>query len=212
MADSSADLSEFLTIAHPPGRRRVQPEDRAQGAPSRRHRAYCTLWPLTIGFGRTSHRVWREIQACEAGGAGAMGNGQAVRKVKAFVSSPGDVAVERARIDLVARRLNEAFAGLVEIETIRWERKFYSSHAGFQDQIPPAAGSDLVIAIFWSRLGTPLPESFARMAGGERYPSGTAYEVLTAIEERKKGDRPDVYVFRKTETFAGATDQAKAQW
>jgi hypothetical protein len=141
-----------------------------------------------------------------------MGNGQAVRKVKAFVSSPGDVAVERERIDLVTRRLNEAFAGLVEIETIRWERKFYSSHAGFQDQIPPAAGSDLVIAIFWSRLGTPLPESFARMAGGERYPSGTAYEVLTAIEERKKGDRPDVYVFRKTQPPEDMGEEAKAQW
>ena len=141
-----------------------------------------------------------------------MGNGQAVCKIKAFVSSPGDVGVERERIDLVARRLNEAFAGLVEIETIRWERKFYSSHAGFQDQIPPAAGSDLVIAIFWSRLGTPLPESFARMVGGERYPSGTAYEVLTAIEERKKGDRPDVYVFRKTQPPEDVGEEAKAQW
>ena len=86
-----------------------------------------------------------------------MSDSQAVRKIKVFVSSPGDVAVERERIDLVARRLNETFADLVRIETIRWERKFYSSHAGFQDQIPPATGSDLVIAIFWSRLGTPLP-------------------------------------------------------
>ncbi|MFI5010727.1 MAG: hypothetical protein ACHQAY_00105 [Hyphomicrobiales bacterium] len=141
-----------------------------------------------------------------------MGSGQGVRKVKVFVSSPGDVGPERERIDLVVRRLNQTFAELVHVETIRWERKFYSSHSGFQDQIPPAAGSDLVISIFWSRLGTPLPESFARMESGERYPSGSAYEVLTAIDERKKGDRPDVYVFRKTEPPIDTTDEAKAQW
>ena len=140
-----------------------------------------------------------------------MSDSQAVRKIKVFVSSPGDVAVERERIDLVARRLNETFADLVRIETIRWERKFYSSHAGFQDQIPPATGSDLVIAIFWSRLGTPLPESFGRMASGERYPSGTAYEVLTAIDERKRAERPDVYVFRKTAPLEDKGEEAKAQ-
>src|SRR5262249_45837094 len=123
-----------------------------------------------------------------------------------------DVAVERERIDLVAQRLNEAFAELVHIETIRWEQKFYSSHGSFQDQIPPATGSNLVIAVFWARLGTPLPESFARMKSGERYPSGTAYEVLTAIEARKESDRPDVYVFRKTEPPADSTHEAKAQW
>ena len=50
------------------------------------------------------------------------------------------------------------------------------------------------------------------MAGGERYPSGTAYEVLTAIEERKTGDRPDVYVFRKTRPPEDTGEEAKAQW
>ena len=55
-----------------------------------------------------------------------------------FVSSPGDVMPERERIDLVARRLNEAFADLVRIKTVLWERKIYGSHDGFQAQIPPA--------------------------------------------------------------------------
>jgi hypothetical protein len=106
-----------------------------------------------------------------------MNSDQDVRRVRIFVSSPGDVPVERERIDLIVGHLNEEFADLLRIETIRWERKFYSSHTGFQDQIPPAAGTDLVIAIFWSRLGTPMPESFARMESGERYPSGSAYEA-----------------------------------
>jgi tetratricopeptide (TPR) repeat protein len=135
-----------------------------------------------------------------------------IRTVRIFVSSPYDVDFERQRVDRVAEQLNHAFADLVEFKTIRWERKLYSSHAGFQDQIPEAAGCDLVIAVFWSRLGTPLPDSFSRMENGERYPSGSAYEVLSALEARKRGERPDVYVFRKTEPSPDNSDDAKGQW
>jgi tetratricopeptide (TPR) repeat protein len=141
-----------------------------------------------------------------------MSGDQRIRTVRLFVSSPSDVQIERERIGIVVARLNEVFSDLVRIEALRWESRFYPSHGGFQDQIPPAAGSDLVVAIFWSRLGTPLPETFARMDTGERYPSGTAFEVLTAIEARKKGDRPDVYVFRKVAPPAQAGAEATAQW
>ena len=136
-----------------------------------------------------------------------MNGDQNVRAVEVFVSSPGDVMPERNRVDLVAQRLNEVFEGRVQIKTVLWERRLYSSHDGFQPQIPPAAEADLVIAIFWSRLGSPLPETFARMDTGERYPSGTAYEVLTAIELRRRGERPDVYVFRKTEILTAPSER-----
>ena len=49
------------------------------------------------------------------------------------------------------------------------------------------------------------------MESGERYPSGTAYEVLSALEARKKGDRPDVYVFRKTAPPASDSEEARGQ-
>src|SRR5262249_25453585 len=125
--------------------------------------------------------------------------------------SPADVMTERERIGIVIDRVNEAFADLVKIEPVLWEHKHYGAHSGFQDQIAPAAGTDLVIAMFWSRLGTPLPETFARMETGERYPSGTAYEVLTAIEARKKSDRPDVYVFRKVAPPVHLDPESEAQ-
>ena len=42
------------------------------------------------------------------------------------------------------------------------------------------------------RLGTELPKDFPTLASGEPYPSGTAYEVLSAIEARKADiDRGD---------------------
>src|ERR1700754_332709 len=142
----------------------------------------------------------------------AVRDDQGIHTIRVFVSSPGDVPVERERVDRVATRLNELFKDRVRIETIRWEKDFYSSHQHFADKIPQATDADLVIAIFWSRLGTPLPVRFGRMDNGERYPSGTAYEVLTAIDARRKNDHPDVYVFRKDEAPADPSEDAKAQW
>ena len=120
--------------------------------------------------------------------------------LRLFVSSPGDVAGERHRIGLVVERLNAEFAGRVCIERVRWERSYYYAHETFQRQIPEAGACDLVVAVFRGRLGTPLPPEFPRLPTGEAYPSGTAYEVLSAIEVRRAGKRvPDVYVFRYPE-------------
>jgi tetratricopeptide (TPR) repeat protein len=117
--------------------------------------------------------------------------------LRLFVSSPGDVSGERRRVDLVIERLNAEFAGRVRIETVRWELSYYSAHDTFQRQIPEAADCDVVVAVFRGRLGTPLPETFPKLPTGEPYPSGTAYEILSAIEVRRGGKRvPDVYVFR----------------
>ncbi len=134
-----------------------------------------------------------------------------------FVSSPGDVQRERERIDFVVERLNAEFAGRARIHTIRWETRYYSSHDTFQTQIPEAAECDLVVAIFGARLGSPLPETFPHMPTGEPYPSGTAYELLSAIEARKGRGTPDVYVFRRPSAplvSLDATDRpdVEAQW
>jgi tetratricopeptide (TPR) repeat protein len=122
---------------------------------------------------------------------------------KLFVSSPGDVMVERRRVENVVSRLNGEFAGVARLEAIRWETEFYQAYSTFQAQIPRSTDCDLVIGILRWRLGTELPLDFAeRLPGDKQFPSGTAYEILTAIEQRQKGGRlPDVYVFR----FAGGS-------
>jgi tetratricopeptide (TPR) repeat protein len=126
-----------------------------------------------------------------------------------FVSSPGDVQSERERVDFVVERLNAEFAGRVRIRTIRWETRFYSSHETFQTQIPEASACDLVLAIFGARLGSPLPERFPPMASGDPYPSGSAYEVLSAMEARRRGQGvPDIYVFRRPQAPLVALDAA----
>jgi hypothetical protein len=114
-----------------------------------------------------------------------------------FVSSPGDVATERARAEAAVEKLNVEFKDRARFDAIFWEDHFYSAHETFQKQISEAADCDLVLAIFRARLGSPLPDGFPTLPGGEPYPSGTAYEVLSAIAKRHGGaPLPDIYVFR----------------
>jgi eukaryotic-like serine/threonine-protein kinase len=121
-----------------------------------------------------------------------------VRKVTIFVSSPKDVAPERGRVQAVTAKLNREYEGLVRFETVLWEEQFYTADKSFQPQIRDPVASDIVVSIFWTRIGTELPTDFPRMANGKAYPSGTAYELLTALEASKAKGVPDVYVFRKT--------------
>jgi tetratricopeptide (TPR) repeat protein len=138
--------------------------------------------------------------------------------LRLFVSSPGDVMPERQRVDLVVERLNAEFEGLVRIETVRWETAYYSAHETFQKQIPEAANCDVVIAIFRTRLGSRLPANFPTQPSGEPYPSGTAYEILSALEWRRTtGQVPDVYVFRyprapSVELDAPNREEIAGQW
>ncbi len=123
------------------------------------------------------------------------GERDAMRHVRVFVSSPGDTIHERGRVDRVVERLNGEFAAVARLESIRWETKFYRADAGFQPQIPEAKECDIVIAVFRHRIGTELPSTFARLPDNSPYPSGTAYEVLSSIEQCRRHGRPEVFVF-----------------
>jgi hypothetical protein len=119
-----------------------------------------------------------------------------MREVRVFISSPDDAMAERGRIERVIDRLNGVMGDTGRMRAIRWESSFYTADRTFQDQIPEAADCDVVIGILRHRLGTELPDDFRRMPDGQPYPSGTAYEILSAVEARRQGERPDVYVFR----------------
>ena len=126
-----------------------------------------------------------------------------MRTFKLFVSSPGDVMIERRRVENVISRLNGDFAEVACLQAIRWETECYQAFSTFQAQIPRSRDCDLVIGILKWRLGTELPPDFGeKLPDGRSFPSGTAYEILTAIEKRQKGGEfPDIYVFR----FAGSS-------
>lgn len=132
--------------------------------------------------------------------------------VRVFVSSPNDVGYERARAERVAQRLQGLLDGLT-IEIYRWEEgRYFSAHDGFQQQIPLVETFDIVLGILWSRVGSPLPPDFPRMRDGRPYPSGTAFEILTAIDRRREGKPlPDVLIYRKTAPLELSADNAANQ-
>lgn len=139
-------------------------------------------------------------------------------RVRVFVSSPSDVPAERIAVERVAYRVAGQYDH-VEIDVYRWEHgHYFSAHTGFQEQIAELGGFDLVVGILWSRIGSPLPADFpARMPApraGEPYPSGTAFELLEAIELRRRRDAPppDILVYRKTApTPSAKADDDKTQ-
>jgi hypothetical protein len=132
-----------------------------------------------------------------------------VRTVRLFVASPDDVERERRRVERVVERLNGEFAGVVRIEAICSQAafQFHSGDVDFEG-VPTPADCDIVLAIFWSRLGPVLPPDCPTMPSGEPYPSVTACEVLTALEARAEAEFPDIVILRKTEQLRAPIDDA----
>jgi tetratricopeptide (TPR) repeat protein len=116
--------------------------------------------------------------------------------LKIFVSSPGDVAVERELSARVLQRLQGEFAGLVHLEPIFWEHEPLRATASFNEELVRPSQTDIVIVILWSRLGTRLPKQFKKQVG-EPYLSGTEFEFEDAVASFRKEGRPDLLVYRK---------------
>jgi WD40 repeat protein len=126
----------------------------------------------------------------------------AAKEISLFVSSPGDVAAEREAVGRVVERLHTAYRSAVTVRTVRWEQNYYTADRTFQSQIEDPQSCDIVVSIFWSRIGSELPPGFELMPDGQPYPSGTIYELLKALEAKSKRGLPDILVYRKTQDVA----------
>jgi tetratricopeptide (TPR) repeat protein len=116
--------------------------------------------------------------------------------LKIFLSSPGDVAEERALAEVVFRRLSDEFADAVRLSLVIWEHEPVFGHANFQHQIERPSHCDLVVSILWSRLGTRLPSDFAP-PGGAVAPTGTEFELQDALASFATIGKPNLLIYRK---------------
>jgi anti-sigma regulatory factor (Ser/Thr protein kinase) len=114
---------------------------------------------------------------------------ESVTRLRVLVASPGDTEEERARLDRVAAELNRGVgeeSGFF-LDLIKWETH---SRPGIgedaQDvinrQLPDP---DIVIGIFWRRLGTPT----------RRAASGTAEELQRALDAWRRSRAIEVLVY-----------------
>jgi len=113
--------------------------------------------------------------------------------IRVFVSSPGDVDLERKLTERVISRLQAKYASRGKIEPYFWEYEPMSNYETFQAQIPDCAKFDIVICILWSRLGIPLVAP-----DGKRYRSGTEYEVISSRAAWLAKARPDLMIYLNT--------------
>jgi Tfp pilus assembly protein PilF len=133
--------------------------------------------------------------------------------LRIFISSPGDVAQERAVARRVLGRVQATYAGRLRLEPLLWEQQPLLATETFQSQLLRPSQADIVVAILWSRLGTPLPDSIRR-PDGSRYRSGTEFEIEDALVAARRDGGPRVVLYRKTAEpsrwFATAEDAMEA--
>jgi tetratricopeptide (TPR) repeat protein len=116
--------------------------------------------------------------------------------LKIFLSSPGDVAEERALAEFVFRRLADEVSDVARLSFLIWEHEPLFGHAGFQEQIERPSQSDLVVIILWSRLGTRLPADFAAVEG-QPPPTGTEFEIQDSLASFAERGKPNLLIYRK---------------
>ena len=127
------------------------------------------------------------------------------KHISVFISSPGDVLVERSKAQLVVSQLAKRYAGRLVLEPILWEQLPLTADMSFQQGIELVLndqhGVDVAVFILWSRLGSPLGPRIRKLDGSE-YRSGTEREfdlMLAAREEatRKQLDpiRPEILAY-----------------
>ncbi|MDA7980401.1 MAG: hypothetical protein MPJ50_16710 [Pirellulales bacterium] len=129
-------------------------------------------------------------------------------KLRIFLSSPGDVGLERDLAQQVVERLQGEFGARVWLETIRWEDRPVRATAAFQPQIIPPSQTDIVVCILWSRLGTPLSTDYQR-EDGTRYGSGTEWEFEDAVKAHHANGLPDILVYKRDEVPLASLKDSK---
>ncbi len=139
------------------------------------------------------------------------------RHIRIFISSPGDVQKERQIARSVIERLSrDPFVRKkADVEALMWDDP--DAPIPMDATMPPQEAVNLsidkpseceiVVVIFWSRMGTPLSPEI-RKPDGSPYYSGTEWEYLDAVQaaETSADKLPYVPLYRRDATPPFNTD------
>lgn len=130
------------------------------------------------------------------------------RHIRIFISSPGDVVPER---NLALRVIDELphradFRDRITLAPIAWDKRgsetpmlaTITPQEAINQGLPKPSECDIVVVIFWARMGTPLREEYKK-PDGSRYWSGTEWEFLDAFNAAKVTGKPLLLVYKRTE-------------
>lgn len=114
-------------------------------------------------------------------------------KIRIFISSPGDVKLERDRLTAVVNEFNETVAAVapekgIQLELIRWETHVPPGlhERGAQGRVDEYIPEyDIFIGIMWKRFGTPTPQ----------FGSGTEEEFRGAYARWEKTKKTPAIMF-----------------
>ena len=145
---------------------------------------------------------------------------QFVKTIRVFLASPGDVVEERQiAIELLENlQYDPAFREKIKIDTIASDKRGTSPpmlanltpQEAISQGLPLPSHCDIVIVIFWSRIGTPLSPLYTKPDSTYRK-SGTEWEYENAITEYEQKGRPVVLLYRKMENVQFSPDDPQAQ-
>lgn len=123
-----------------------------------------------------------------------------MKKIRIFISSPGDVQQERNIARKVISELNSIYSKYAQIEVLMWEDFPLTSESTFQEGIDFFIKNetiDFAVFILWSRLGTPLCKKFTK-PDGSPYQSGTEYEYDLMRDLQRQTGSPRILTYVKT--------------
>jgi len=119
----------------------------------------------------------------------------AIKRLKIFVASPGDVSQERDIVSVVVQELRRTIGDIrdVELDTVRWETHAWPDVGeDAQDVINDQIGEyDILVGVMWKRFGTPT----------KRAKSGTGEEFERAYEFFTRFGRPKIMFYFRTTPF-----------
>ena len=143
-----------------------------------------------------------------------------VRRVRVFIASPGDVTNERELAQEVINKLRNAFRyrDRIKFESVAWDQPgagvaqeaTLTPQAAIEKGLPKPSDCDVVVVLFWSRMGTPLPAEYTK-PDGSRYLSGTDWEFCDAMQAARQHNQPKVWVYRRTPAPSIALDDLERE-
>ncbi len=128
-------------------------------------------------------------------------------RIRVFVASPGDVAIERAALSKVVKDVNlaiDAFApGRAIVELLEWETKVVPGMGRAQAVINRQIGDyDFLVGIMWRRFGTPTGVAA----------SGTEEEFRRAYKQWEAEGVPEIlFYFSQQEATPSTSAESRQQ-